>query len=127
MCERSGALYMPGRASLLSCIPPIKQGYVAQFDAAFLAREGSHPSHHSALCYNLSDDPKNRLCWSAASDKIPTYRKGKAYMWFPAAGRWMTRKEAMATMGWPVYGPIAELYGCDVVDGTYDDIGQLGG
>lgn len=56
---------------------------------------------------------------------MPTFRKGKAMMWFPAYSRWLTKKEALGTMGFPVYKFIADSYQTDMLACDPDDVGWM--
>ena len=51
---------------------------------------------------HLGDDPSKRLCWSATSKKVPTIRRSSGKYWHYPSKRWMTAREKLATLGFPV-------------------------
>ncbi|CAE6969119.1 unnamed protein product, partial [Symbiodinium sp. CCMP2456] len=54
------------------------------------------------LIANLRDNPHNRLVWSATSGRIPTLRMSGGLLWHFATRRWLTARERLATLGFPV-------------------------
>jgi hypothetical protein len=58
-------------------------------------------------CFNLGDNPANRLNWSCCSGRIPTFRLSSSMFWYPALRRPLTTLEKLAVMGWPVYPSLA--------------------
>ena len=63
-------------------------------------------SQHEVVSF-LGSNPWKRLQWSGDSQRIPCYTMNNGLMWGFRANRWLTALERMATMGFPVYGPMA--------------------
>ena len=59
------------------------------------------PNQDSNLFVFLGDSA-SRNCWSAVSGKIPTLRRNTGRMWHVKSRRWLTGRERMATLGFPV-------------------------
>lgn len=62
----------------------------ALHDAMTLYRNrfGGDPSADMNLVIFLGDDPRQRLCWSATGNKIPTLRMNQGKFFIPAKKRW---------------------------------------
>ena len=45
--------------------------------------------------------------WSSCTAQMPTFRRNTAVIWSRQLRRWMTKKERLACMGFPVYGTLA--------------------
>jgi len=58
------------------------------------------------MCYNLGNNPLMRLSWFIRL-RVPTFRLHAQMYYFPAAQRWLTTREKLAMMGWPVYPSLA--------------------
>ena len=73
-------------------------------DGMYLNRFHSDPSANPNLVYFLGDSMAYSATWSAISGKIPTYRlnSSSGKYWLPAARRWLTAKERLCSMGYPV-------------------------
>ena len=67
------------------------------------------------VCYNLGDNPVNRLSWSVVSGRIPTFRLSPHIYFFPTANRWLSVLEKLSTMGWPVYPSLAQAANLSLV------------
>ena len=80
-----------------------------ELDAAYLERFHEFPSENPDLVYFLGDSAKY-CSWSAVSGKIPTYRLNSATgkFWLPAWNRWLTAKERLVSMSFPVTLEMAE-------------------
>ena len=78
---------------------------------------GTDPQAEPALVFNLGDNPESGFCgWSAPTGGrsvfvLPVMRKAWTAMWVPSAGRWLSKSERLAIMGFPAYPAIASLYG----------------
>ena len=87
--------------------------YKAMYKERFGATAESDPD----FCCFLGDSPPAYCTWSAASGAIPTYRVGSrtALYWIPARARFLTSRERLLSMGWPVHEVAAEAMGvCQV-------------
>ena len=60
------------------------------------------PEEDEDLFVFLGDNPEKRLCWSARSARIPTFRTNSGKMYHPATESWMTPKDKLAALGLPV-------------------------
>ena len=67
------------------------------------------------LFYFLGDNPWARRCYSSAP-VLPTFRTNAGLFWSPHAGRWLTCRERLACMGYPVYPCLARAAGTEVWD-----------
>ena len=76
---------------------------------------GQDPESDKDLFFYLGDNPKNRTTWSATSKRIPTFRVGRGKHWNCAGHRWLTGREKLATLGFPVEPASAEAMGVPVV------------
>lgn len=50
----------------------------------------------------LGDNPEKRLCWSATSRKVPTFRMNTGRMYHVPSDTWMTGRDKLACLGLPV-------------------------
>eukprot|EP00973_Karenia_brevis_P018939 2596252-Karenia_brevis.AAC.1 len=62
------------------------------------------------LCFNLSDNPRNRVSWSLHG-KIPTFRTGTSKMYFPFYNRFLTTRERLTCLGFPMFPQLGEKMG----------------
>ena len=74
-----------------------------QLDEYYRVRFQELPSENIDLCYFLGDSEDYRS-WSAVSHQIPTYRMNSksGLYWLPSRRRWLTTKERLVSMGFPV-------------------------
>lgn len=76
---------------------------------------GQEPSDDEDLFFYLGDSPKNRRTWSATSRRLPTFRVGRGKMWHCRTHRWLTGREKLATLGFPVSEPLGQSMGVPVL------------
>ena len=78
----------------------------------FRAKFGRDPEMEDNLVYHLGDS-SDFCSWSANSKQIPTFRVGSksSLYWMPKYKRWLTAKEKLVAMGWPVTKEVAESQG----------------
>ena len=81
-----------------------QRGYLAQYEATWLAQHGERASANARCLFNLGDSPG----FGAASSRIPTSRRGCTRLWSPHRRQWLTHPERAAAMGFPVYPDLAE-------------------
>eukprot|EP00973_Karenia_brevis_P032530 4487002-Karenia_brevis.AAC.1 len=81
------------------------------YDLAWLAKTRSSPLVNPDLVYNLTDNPEVRLSWTTSNLAIPTYRTNTNFLWYPAFNRHLSRRERLATLGFPVFPPLAVAAG----------------
>ena len=80
------------------------------YRAQYRQRCAGLPEHNPDLFVFLGDNPWARLTWSL-SGALPTLRTNAGFLWSPYAGRWLTCKERLAVMGYPVYEDLAATLG----------------
>ena len=89
---------LPDLSGLLSCR---ERGVAESLDAKYRQRFGAEPSQDRDLVYHLGDSAE-RCNWSAVSKAIPTVRKSHGILWSPKRRRFLTGRELLATLGFPV-------------------------
>ena len=83
--------------------------------AAYRNRFGTDPAEDEDLFLFLGDNAANRLTWSAVSGRIPTFRTGGGRMYGVARQCWLTPKDRLAALGFPVDGETALAMGVPVL------------
>ena len=78
-------------------------------------RIGSAATSDDDLVIFLGDTPSKRLCWSATSRKIPTFRRNNGKMWHVRSQSWLTSRERLACLGFPVTQSCAESMGVPMI------------
>ena len=88
---------------------------IASLNQQFRQRFNKDPLLEENLVYHLGDNA-DYCSWSAVSNKIPTFRVGSksSLYWLPKHGRWLTAKERLVSMGWPVIHEVAAHQGLPV-------------
>ena len=77
-------------------------------------RFGYAPALDADLCLFMGDNPWWRLTWSKLGRKIPTFRLNNGWYWFSRARRFLTSREKLCAMGFPMYPELAEAMGIPV-------------
>ena len=67
-----------------------------------LKRFGQRAEHNENLFVFLGDNVKTRLTWSGVSNKIPTYRTNSGKFYHLSSNTWLTSREKLASLGFPV-------------------------
>lgn len=67
------------------------------------------------LFVNLQDTPSRRLSWSAVSGHIPTFRTGGGKMYNLHKEVWMTPRDKLAALGFPVTPETAKSMGTPIL------------
>lgn len=78
-------------------------GVKNELDFRFEVQFQRQPADVASLIYFLGDSAK--FCsWSAISGQVPCYRVNarSGLYWIPSQRRWLTSKERLVSMGWPV-------------------------
>lgn len=101
--------FVPGRDSMSILLNHREAKTVAQLNLDYECRFGIPARSAQNLIYGLADNADYHS-WSAVSGKIPTYRfsQHKARYWLPSLNRWLTPRERLVSMGWPVCPAMAE-------------------
>jgi hypothetical protein len=84
---------------------------VRDYGKAYKKRFKRKPELDKNLFVYLGDNPTNRLTWSAVSKKIPTLRMSGGKMWNMKARRWLTGREKLSSLGFPVTDDVASTMG----------------
>jgi len=92
MCDHIGREYVKDYPFVEYALGRFKQEYVAGFNSKWEERHGTRAENVPWLCYQLGDDPDNRLVWSEYG-KVPTLRKGKHLIYFPSVHRWPRQRQ----------------------------------
>lgn len=74
---------------------------MSELNQKYHSRTGFPAETDRDLAYFLGDSA-TYCSWSAASGKLPTYRLTQGRFWLPAVQRWLTSKERLCSMGYPV-------------------------
>ncbi|CAE8711111.1 unnamed protein product [Polarella glacialis] len=69
------------------------------------------PNKDKNLFLYLGDNVSNRLTWSAVSKRIPTLRMSGGKTWHVMSRRWLTGRETLASLGFPVTASAADSMG----------------
>ena len=78
-----------------------EQQVVKELGDEYQRRHEKAPETDPDLMYHLGNSSTYR-CWSAASGRLPTLRRGGGLMWSPKYRRIMTGREKLASLGFPV-------------------------
>ena len=76
---------------------------------------GSNPHNDDDLFIFLGDTPSKRLCWTAKSRKLPTYRRNGGKMYHVRSQSWLTPREKLASLGFPITQGTAMSMGVPVI------------
>lgn len=96
---------------------PREWAALQEVEEVYRKRFEREPSEDPNLIIFLGDDPSYSLTWSAVSCAIPCYRNNSktSIFWSPHMSRFLTSREKLASMSWPVLDPIAEGLGVPVM------------
>lgn len=89
--------------------------------AEYTRRFGVRGEEDPDLFIHLGDNPRNFLCWSATSGKLPTYRTGSGLFWNPHRELWLLPRDKLSSLGLPVTETMAKAMkvpGLPMVDGA---------
>ena len=78
-------------------------------------RFGTDAKEDPNLFIHLGDTPPKFLCWSAVSGKIPTFRCSSGFLYHPASDVWLTPREKLAALGFPVTTDVATSMGVPMI------------
>ena len=109
VAEQRRIPYRLGCTDLRYLLLPREIEAARALDKEYWERFGRDPCEDADLCYFLGDSPWHGRTWSAVSGKVPTFRMNcsTAKYWFPRWRRWLTPKEKLALMGFPVVPEMA--------------------
>ena len=109
--------YRPDCSDLSYLLTHREANALEDYKKAYQARFGFPAESDDDLILFLGDDPDFSLTWSASSKKIPTYRLNSAngIYWSCKHQRWLTAKERLVSLGWPVLPAVADAMSVPVV------------
>ena len=86
--------------------------YVCRLYKATFGREATKDPD---LFVHLGDNPEKYLNWSARSGKIPTFRRTSGKMYHPQSETWLSPRDKLACLGFPVVPQAAVSMGVPVL------------
>jgi hypothetical protein len=105
----ASAKALPGRPLNLTRLLTMREKIaVKTLKVAYSKKYGQTAESNRNLFFYLGDNPSNRKTWSAVSGRLPTLRMSRGKMWNVHLNRWLTGKELLATLGFPVTHEMAE-------------------
>jgi len=67
----------------------------------------------------LGDNPLTYCTWTrgmaSSNGQLPAFKKSAGKLWIASKERWMTPREKLAALGYPVYEMMAEAARCDLL------------
>lgn len=106
--------YCPGRfnsqarqTNLQYLLTDREQRCVLQAKAEYKRRFNKTAERDPDLVLYLGDNFGKRKTWSAVSRRLPTMRMSGGKLWSFSRKRWMTGREKMASLGFPVTKGVA--------------------
>ena len=95
--------FVPGRDSMSVLLSSREARTMVELNERYEQKYKQPATSNPNLVYGLGDNADFQS-WSAGSGKVPTYRlsTSNSRYWLPAHQRWMTAKERLISMGWPV-------------------------
>ena len=101
--------------------------HLNKYRTLYRKKFGAEAEDDKNLVACLIDNPDNRITWSAGSSSLPTLKKSASKVWHFASGRWLTPKEMLASLGFPVYKCLAESAQCELLDIDSDGLAGMAG
>lgn len=101
--------YQPDSLELDYLLTDRERKAVSAFSLEYLYRTHQNIASNEDMFLFLGDNPEWGLTWSL-SGRIPTYRRNSksGVYWSPKYRRWLTNKERLASLGWPVIPEMAD-------------------
>lgn len=95
--------FVPGRDSMSVLLSSREARTMVELNERYEQKYKQPATSNPNLVYGLGDNADFQS-WSAGSGKVPTYRlsTSNSRYWLPSHQRWMTAKERLISMGWPV-------------------------
>ena len=108
--------FSPGSTPMSFLLSLREAKAMVDLDVKYFKRTGQESKTVRNLVYNLGDSGEWQS-WSAASGKVPTYRLNQrsSKYWLPCLQRWMTSKERLVSMGFPVCREVASALNCPII------------
>jgi len=78
-------------------------------------RFNKHPKSDPDYFLFLGDTPSSWMCWSAVSGRLPTYRRNGGLYWHEQSESYLTARDKLASLGFPVTANTAMAMGVPVI------------
>ena len=114
MSRRRGIPYCPAATDLRYLLTMRELEAVDTYSKEYFHRYGVEASAQDGLFFYLGDNPSYSLRWSA-NGRLPTLRTTNGLMWSAKFKRWLTAKERLVSMGWPVTPEVAGAMAVPVI------------
>ena len=117
LCRKRGVRYQETNRDLSYVLTKREGDALREYELEYFRRTGELASHNEDLLVCLGDNPSFSLTWSL-NGKVPCYRKGHGLLWSPKYARWVTARERLCSMAWPVLPAIADSLPAPCVGAT---------
>lgn len=91
---------------------------IGQLDMSFWMKYNQMPQTSPSLFYFLGDNFEYGKAWTASNGRLPTYRTGKGRFFHRQTGYFLTGKDKLASLGWPMDGECAMQMGTKILPGV---------
>ena len=110
LANRRGMTLRPREKDLTYLLLPREVAALDEYEKEYMKRYGRSMATDPDLIIFLGDSPHYSLTWSASSGNCPTFRmKAKTGIyWLPSVQRFLTSREKLCMLGWPVHPRLAE-------------------
>lgn len=112
LAQKRGVVFQPENSDLTYLLTVRELEAKQYLDVKYHQSTNSPPESNKDLIYFLGDNPWSySASWSATSGMIPTFRRNAAsgIFWIPREKRFLTQKEKLVSMGWPVCPEISKF------------------
>ena len=106
LCLTRGIIYQPYSRDLTYLLSPMEQHYKFHYELKWFTRYGRLAVNDPNIVFGFNDNPLNRVSRSA-NGRLPTLRTNSDKIFIPSLRRFMTLRERLAAMGFPVYPSLA--------------------
>ena len=114
---RRGVSHKPWSTDLTYLLTDRERESLDAYESSYRRRFKMDPHEDRDLVVFLGDNGSTWCTWSAVSHSIPTFRTNAKHglFWSPCLKRFMTSREKLAAMAWPVSEHMAKPMCCQVV------------
>ena len=116
LCRRRGLYYQDTR-DLRYLLTERERDALSDYEMEYFRKYGRLARTDANLLVYLGDNPAYSLTWSA-NGRVPTFRRNPGLLWSPKYCRWLTARERLVSMGWPVHSTISESMGVRSIPAT---------
>ena len=109
--------YAPGCCDLRYLLTDRERQALRDYCNYYWQKYGQNPHEQDSLFVHLGDNPDFSLNWSARG-RLPTFRMNGGLLWSVKYNRWLTAKERLVSMGWPVVNEVAEGMAAPLIPAT---------